>query len=176
MRPWVFCGEALSVRVCSLECREPGGHHQATDRNGRQEGKAEMEPTKARSRKRWMNDENKEIWRCYRMSDPAMRGYRKRMHSIWHERNNAPQTEQRLVNQILVIMKNNWFSGIEREWIERQLTHNEIRDDQEEQIERPNSQDKDSHNNTPPAARFYVAGGNTEYLNNIKEWMQLESD
>ena len=66
------------------------------------------------------------------------------MHSIWHERNYAPQTEQRLADQIRGIMKNNWLSVIEREEIERQLTPNEMREDQEEQIERTNFQDEDS--------------------------------
>ena len=42
-----------------------------------------MGPTETRSRKRWMRDENKVIWRCHRMSDPAMREYRKRMYNIW---------------------------------------------------------------------------------------------
>ena len=79
-----------------MEGQGPGGPHQATDHNGRKEDAAVMGPTEARSRKRWMKDENKEIWRCYILSDPAMRGYRKRLHNIWHERNNAPQTEQRL--------------------------------------------------------------------------------
>ena len=107
------------------------------------------------------------------MSDPAMREYRKRMHNIWHERNNAPQTERKLADQIRDIMRNKWLSVIEREAIERQLAPNEIREDQEEQIERPNSQDEDSHNSTPPAARSYEAEGNIEYLDKIKEWMQL---
>ena len=49
-------------------------------------------------------------------------------------------------------------------------------DNQEEQIERPNSQGEDSHNNTPPAASSYEAEGNVEYLNKIKEWMQLGSE
>ena len=109
------------------------------------------------------------------MSDPTMRRYRKRMHTIWHERNNAPQTEQRLVGQICGIMKNNWLSVIEREETERQLVHNEMREDQEEQIKRPNSQDEDSRSNTPPAARSYEAEGNIEYLEK-KEWMQLGSE
>ena len=65
------------------------------------------------------------------MSDPAMRGYRKRMHNIWHESTNAPQTEQKLADRIIRgIMKNNWLSVIEREEIERQLTPNEMRVDQ----------------------------------------------
>ena len=98
-----------------------------------------MGPTEARSRKKWMKDENKEIWRCYKMSNPSMRGCRNRMHNIWQERNNAPHTEQRLADQIRGIMKNNWLSVIEREEIERQLTPNEMREDQEEQIKRPNS-------------------------------------
>ena len=105
-----------------------------------------------------------------------MRGYRKKMHNIWHERNNVPQTEQRLADQIHGIMKNNWLSVIEREEIERQLAPNEMREDQEEQIERPNSQDEDSHSNTPPVARSYEAEGNIEYLDKIKEWMQLGSE
>ena len=96
------------------------------------------------------------------MSDLTMRGYRKRMHNIWHERNNAYQTEQRLADQICGIMKNNWLFVIEREEIERQLAPNEMREDQEEEIERPNSQDEDSHSNTPPAARSYEAEGNIE--------------
>ena len=110
------------------------------------------------------------------MSNPAMRGYRRRMPNIWQERNNAPQTEQRLADQIRGIMKNNWLSVIEREEIERQLTPNEMRKDQEEQIKKPNSQDEDSHSNTPPAARSYEAEGNIEYLDKIKEWMQLGSE
>ena len=117
-----------SSRVCGeMEGQGPGGRHQANDHNGREEDASEMGPTEARSRKKWTKDENKEIWRCYRMSDPAMRGYRKRIHNIWHERNNAPQTEQRLADQFRGIMKNNWLSAIEREEIERQLTPIEMR-------------------------------------------------
>ena len=77
------------------------------------------------------------------------------MHNIWHERNNAPQTEQRLVGQIRGIMKNIWLAAVERKEIERQLAPNEMGEDQEEQIERPNSQDEDRHSNTPQAARSY---------------------
>ena len=109
------------------------------------------------------------------MSDPTMRGYRKRMHNIWHEKSNAPQTNQGLADQIRGIMKN-WLPMIEREEIERQLASNEMREDQEEQIERPNSQDKDSHDNTPPAARSYEAEVNIEYLDKIKECVQLQSE
>ena len=43
-----------------------------------------------------------------------------------------------------------------------------MREDQEDQIERPNSQYEDSHSNTPPAARSHEAEGNIEYLDKIK--------
>ena len=43
-----------------MEGQGPGCCHQATDHNGREEDAAEMEPTEARSRKRWTKDENKE--------------------------------------------------------------------------------------------------------------------
>ena len=91
------------------------------------------------------------------------------MYNIWHERNNAPQTEQKLADQIRSIMKNNWLSVIERGEIEKQLITNEMREDEEEQTERPNSKDEESHSNTPPAARPYEAKGNIEYLDRIKE-------
>ena len=148
-------------QVCGeTEGQGPGSRHQANDHNGREEDAAEIGPTEARTRKKWTKDESKEIWKCYRMSNPAMRGHRKRMYNIWHERNNALQTEQRLADQIRGIIKNNWLSVIEREEIEKQLTLNEMREDQEEQIERSNTQDEDSHSNTPPAARPYEAEGN----------------
>ena len=70
-------------------------------------------------------------------------------------------------------MKNNCLSVIEKEEIERQLTLNKMREDQEEQIDRPNFQDEDNHSNVPPAARSYKAEGYIEYLGKIKEWMQL---
>ena len=78
-----------------MEGQGPGGCHQVTDHNA-----AKMGPTEARSRQGWTKDENKEIWKCYIMIDQAMRGYKKKMHNIWHERNNAPQKEQRLMDQI----------------------------------------------------------------------------
>ena len=62
---------------------------------------------------------------------------------------------------------------MDREVLEKQLAPNQLREDQEEQTDRPNSRDEDSHNNTPPAARSYEAEGNVEYLDKIKEWMQL---
>ena len=83
---------------------------------------------------------------------------------------------QNLADQIHGFMKNNWLSVIEREEIERQLTPNEVRENQDEQTGRPNSQDEDSHSETPPAARPCEAERNIEYLDKIKGWMQLGSE
>ena len=55
-----------------MEGQGPGSRHQATGHKGRQEDAAEMGTTAARLKKRWTKDENKEIWRCYKMNDPAM--------------------------------------------------------------------------------------------------------
>ena len=73
-------------------------------------------------------------------------------------------------------MKSKWLSVIKSEVVERQLAPNQLREDQEEQTDRPNSEDEDSHNNTPPAARSYEAEGNIECLDKIKEWMQSGSE
>ena len=44
-----------------MEGQGPGGRHQATGHNGKEEDAVEMGPTEARSRKRWTKDENKEV-------------------------------------------------------------------------------------------------------------------
>ena len=46
-----------------------------------------------------------------------------------------------------------------------------MRENQEEQIERPNSHNKDSHNNTLPAATSYQAKGNIRYFDKVKKWI-----
>ena len=44
-------------QVCGeVEGHGPGGHHQATDHNGREVDAAEMGPTEARASKNWMKD------------------------------------------------------------------------------------------------------------------------
>ena len=46
------------------------------------------------------------------------------MHNIWNERENPPQTEQRLADQIRAI-KNNWLSKTEIEELRRNVTPQE---------------------------------------------------
>ena len=163
-----------------LEGQGPGGRQQATDHNRGRVEAAEMGSTEARPRKKWTRDENKEAWRCYSMSNPSLRGYRKRMHNIWQERNDIPLTEQRLADQIHGIKKKNWLSVIEREEIERQLNPNERMEDQrdhEEEAETTNPQDKEtSHDSNLPAGESNEAPENMEYVRKIKEWMQIGTE
>ena len=90
-----------------------------------QNGRATGDTERRHQRRKWTKDENKEIWRCYILSDPATRNYRKRMHNIWNERENPPQTEQRLADQIRAIKKNNWISKTEIEEMSREVTPQE---------------------------------------------------
>ena len=64
---------------------------------------------------------------------------------------------------------------IERALLESQLVPNQLRRSRGTNIDQT-LKTKDSHNNTPPAARSHEAEGNIEYLNKIKEWMQLGSE
>ena len=163
-----------------LEGQGPGGRQQATDHNRGRVEAAEMGSTEARPRKKWTRDENKEAWRCYSMSNPSLRGYRKRMHNIWQERNDIPLTEQRLADQIHGIKKKNWLSVIEREEIERQLNPNERMEDQrdhEEEAETTDPQDNEtSHDSNLPAGESNEAPENMEYVRKIKEWMQIGTE
>ena len=97
----------------------PGRHQTTNTRSNEQQASG---TTEASQRKKWTKEENKEVWRCYIRSDPANRGYRKRMHNIWIRRNNPTQKEQRLADQARNIANNNWLSKAEREEIERELT------------------------------------------------------
>ena len=116
------------------------------------------------------------------MSNPALRGYRKRMHNIWNERGNTPLTEQRLADQVNNIKKNNWLSELEREEIERQLVPNVMMADYEprenhEEIETPNFQDNnDNHEGIPPEVMANETPVNMEYVNKLTEWMQIEGE
>lgn len=154
----------------------PGGRHQATDPMRRQEQAAEGNPTEARQRKRWSRNENKEAWRCYIMSNPEVRGYRKRMYNIWNERDNTPLTEQRLADQVNNIKKTKWLSEQEREEIERLLIPNVIMVDQvdHEPIENHEEVEAPNNDNILPEVMANEAPVNMEYVNKLTEWMQIE--
>ena len=98
-----------------------------------------------RRRRKWTKEENKEAWKCYSLSQPTVRGFRKRMYDIWNERNNQAITEQRLSDQIRNIKKkNNWLSHIEKEEIERQVRES----DNDNSLEEHNEQE-DMRNEVP---------------------------
>ena len=71
----------------------------------------------------------------YKSRRPSDRGYRQRMHGMWKELVGKETTkdvsEQRLADQARTILKNNWFSAVEMEEIQRCLEVN----DEEEEVE-----------------------------------------
>ena len=73
----------------------------------------------ATARMKWNKEVNKIVMRCFYMSDPTKRGYRKRMLSIWNELGVFEVSEQRLADQTRAIRTNGWLSEIELEEIQR---------------------------------------------------------
>ena len=73
------------------------------------------------TRRKWNKEDNIELWKCYLLSDPQRRGYRKRMATLWHERGNEETTEQRLADQQRAISKREWLTQTEREEIRRKI-------------------------------------------------------
>ena len=65
--------------------------------------------------RRWTNEVNKLVMRCFYQSDPTRRGYRKRMIAIWREIGTFEITEQRLVAPPRVIRTNEWLTKVELE-------------------------------------------------------------
>ena len=110
---------------------ELGGRNQAT---------SEVESTTTQEnqkRRRWNKEENVELWKCYILSNPEQRGYRKRMTSLWHERANHQATEQRLADQLRAIQKKKWLTETEREEIKRKIEDPDIVQENEEHVEIP---------------------------------------
>ena len=108
---------------------ESGGHYQATS--------IQNNTTTTRRKRKWNKEENIELWKCYILSEPNQRGYRKRMTALWHERSNHKVTEQRLADQIRAIKEKNWLTETEREEIKRKIEEPDIDQENEEQAEIP---------------------------------------
>ena len=75
-----------------------------------------------RKRKKWTSQENKIVMECYLLSEPKIRGYRKRMLSLRLQKGMFWVSEQRLVDQANIIRRNSWMTELEREELERKVT------------------------------------------------------
>ena len=62
---------------------------------------------------------------CYLLSEPKVRGYRKRMLSLLLNKVMFWVSEQRLVEQENTIRRNNWMTDLEIEELERNLAKND---------------------------------------------------
>ena len=56
------------------------------------------------------------------MSSPKIRGYRKRILSLWQQNGMFSVSEQRLVDQAKTICRNSWMTELEIEELERKVT------------------------------------------------------
>ena len=62
---------------------------------------------------------------CYQLNGPKVRGYRKRMLSLWLSKGMFWVSEQRLVDQVNTIRKNKWMTELKIEELERNLAEND---------------------------------------------------
>ena len=73
-------------------------------------------------RRKWTSQENKIVMECYLLSEPKIRGYRKRMLSLRQQKGMFWVSEQRLVDQANTICRNSWMTELEIEELERKVT------------------------------------------------------
>ena len=73
-------------------------------------------------RKTWSAQENKILTEYYLLSEPKIRGYRKRILSLWLQSGMFWVSEQRLVDQANTIRRNSWMTELEIEELERKVT------------------------------------------------------
>ena len=71
---------------------------------------------------KWTRQENNIVIECYLLSEPKIRGYRKRMLSLWQIKSMFWVSEQRLVDQANTIRRNSWMTELEIEELERKVT------------------------------------------------------
>ena len=76
-------------------------------------------------RRKWTSQENKIVMECYLLSEPKIRGYRKRMLSLWLQKGMFSVSEQRLVDQANTIRRNRWMTELEIKELERKVTGSE---------------------------------------------------
>ena len=67
-----------------------------------------------RKRTKWTSQENKIVMECYLFRESKIRGYRKRMLSLWFQKGTFSVSEQRLVNQANTIRRNSWMTECRR--------------------------------------------------------------
>ena len=84
-------------------------------------GRHHMNPVISKKRK-WTSQENKIVTECYLLSEPKIRGYRKRMLSLWLQKGMFWVSEQRLVDQANTIRRNSCMTELEIEELERKVT------------------------------------------------------
>ena len=73
-------------------------------------------------RRKWTSQENKIVMECYLLIDPTIRGYRKRMLSLWLQKGMFWLSKQRLVDQAYTIRRNSWMTELEIEELEKKVT------------------------------------------------------
>ena len=73
-------------------------------------------------RRKWTSQENKIVMECYLLSEPKIRGCRKRMMSLWLQKGMFWVSEQRLVDQANTIRSTSWMTELEIEELQRKVT------------------------------------------------------
>ena len=73
-------------------------------------------------RRKWTSQENKIVMECSLLSEPEIRGYKKRMLSLWLQKGMFLVSEQRLVDQANTIRRNSWMTELEIEELERKVS------------------------------------------------------
>ena len=73
-------------------------------------------------RRKWTSQEKKIVMEYYLLSEPKIRGYRKRILGLWLQKSMFWVSEQRLVDQANTIRRNSWMTELELEQLERKVT------------------------------------------------------
>ena len=128
----------------------------------------------ATAREKWSKSTNQLVMKCYIMSEPEKRGYRKRMFKIWNENGGDPISEQRLADQVRQIQKKSWLSDAEIDEIRREVSRSENVEEEYEGTDKGNKSDEDAYQNQLEAET--TDKNNNEVNHNIHEESELNEE
>ena len=73
-------------------------------------------------RRKWTSQANNIVMKCYLLNEPKIRGYRKRILSLWQQKGMFWVSEKRLVDHANAISRDSWMTELEIEELERKVT------------------------------------------------------
>ena len=181
--------EMKGIYAIDSEMNGKGSHGAESASSGRCHTGEQRGPGRhpAASRTGWTKEMNIAVMEYYFLSNPVdenlkpISGYRRRMQSIWNERQSLHVAEQRLCDQVRMMHKNGWLTELQLADIKKRLMNISIEKNENPEIvfgEEPLEENDMVSNNGPMASAniLELSDHDRELLQEIKSTKENDLD